>query len=116
MKELRKQYRYGRPSFEFDKIDEKQSAKRQKIDSYEESIEIKNEHIYQQLSNEMYGKIENGECFNLKFIEYSLIKLVLSKYNRTQSAKLLNISVRTLRNKINEYGFKHIQPDSQILH
>lgn len=110
------QYRYSSPCFEFEKITKKQSTKKRKIISYEESIEVKNEKIFQQLTNEIYDKIENGECFNLKYIEKSLIKEILKKYNRTQSAKLLGISIRTLRNKINEYGYKNISIDNKTLH
>jgi two-component system response regulator FlrC len=31
-----------------------------------------------------------------------------SEGNRTRAAKLLDISIRTLRNKLNEYGYKNL--------
>lgn len=47
---------------------------------------------------------ENGD-FNLHYIEKIFIENVLEMYNgnRTKSAKMLNISIRTIRNKIREY-------------
>jgi two-component system response regulator FlrC len=49
--------------------------------------------------------ITDGNIFNLSEIEKEMIKKALNKTggNRTHAAKLLGISVRTLRNKLAEY-------------
>ncbi len=46
-----------------------------------------------------------GNIFNLEEIEKEMVQRALSKTkgNRTHAAKLLGISVRTLRNKLAEY-------------
>jgi transcriptional regulator with PAS, ATPase and Fis domain len=41
-----------------------------------------------------------------------LAALEKTKQNRTHAAKLLDISIRTLRNKLNEYGVKSREPES----
>lgn len=109
MDETKKQYRYDSPEFKYETIEKDQSTRPAKVLVFQESTEVKNEHIYQGLTNDMYAKIEDGECFDIAFIEKQLIKNMLPKYNRTQAAKLLGICVRTLRNKINEYGFQNIR-------
>jgi len=38
--------------------------------------------------------------------QHILAALKRSKGNRTHAAKMLSISIRTLRNKLNEYNFK----------
>ncbi|MHB1285224.1 MAG: sigma-54-dependent transcriptional regulator [Leptospirales bacterium] len=47
-------------------------------------------------------------------VERELIRVTLDacQGNRTQAAKLLGISVRTLRNKLNEYGMGTLDPDT----
>ena len=47
---------------------------------------------------------DNGD-FNLSYIERLFIEftLELNNKNRTKTAKMLNISIRTVRNKLNEY-------------
>lgn len=115
MKDIKKQYRYDSPGFEYDQIEKDQSTRKQKVETYQESNEVKFEHIYQQLMNDMYEDIDNGKCFKIAYIEKLLIKSMLSKYNRTQSAKLLGVCVRTLRSKINKYGFQNIQCNNTIL-
>lgn len=48
---------------------------------------------------------ENGEMKSLKDVERQMILQALRKTddNRTHAAKMLGISVRTLRNKLHEY-------------
>jgi DNA-binding NtrC family response regulator len=50
----------------------------------------------------------NGEFLTLSEIEkqHILAALQRSKGNRTHAARMLSISIRTLRNKLNEYNFK----------
>jgi len=50
-----------------------------------------------------------GEFFALREVEkrHILAALERSKGNRTHAAKILGISIRTLRNKLNEYKVKH---------
>lgn len=110
------QYRYDGPRYEYEPIEKDQSTKKQKVVAYQESIEVKNEHIFQQTTNEMYENIENGACFNIHTLQKILIKNTLIKYNKTQTAKILGISIRTLRNKIKEYGLKDVQPNKGFLH
>jgi two-component system response regulator FlrC len=53
-----------------------------------------------------YEKDEDGvKLMSLRDAEKLLIKkaLVYTSENRTQAAKILGVSIRTLRNKINEY-------------
>src|SRR5262249_29755307 len=54
------------------------------------------------------GTNEHGEFPTLAEIEkhHILAALRRSKGNRTHAAKMLSISIRTLRNKLNEYNFK----------
>jgi DNA-binding NtrC family response regulator len=51
---------------------------------------------------------ETGEFLTLSEVEkrHILAALKRSKGNRTHAAKMLSISIRTLRNKLNEYNFK----------
>jgi len=51
---------------------------------------------------------ENGEFNTLSEVEKQHILAALKhcKGNRTHAAKMLSISIRTLRNKLNEYNFK----------
>ncbi len=51
---------------------------------------------------------ENGEFPTLSEVEkqHILSALKRSKGNRTHAARMLSISIRTLRNKLNEYNFK----------
>lgn len=109
------QYRYDKPSYEFDLLEKDQSTKKVKIEKYQESTEVKNEHVYQQFMNDMYELIENGKCFNHETMEMLVIKNLLWKYNRTQVARITGLSVRTIRNKINKYGFKDIRIDNTHL-
>ena len=53
---------------------------------------------------------EKGEFLTLSELEkrHILAALKRSKGNRTHAAKMLSISIRTLRNKLNEYNFKHV--------
>lgn len=105
--------RFHPPIFHF-----KSKSEVKKIDgmSEEESSEIKFEHIFQQIINDLYAKVENGEAFNLKNVEKVLLQNCLVKFNRTQTAKLVGISVRTVRNKINSYGLKNVQCNNRVLH
>ncbi len=50
-----------------------------------------------------------GDFYTLSEVEkqHILAALERSKGNRTHAAKMLSISIRTLRNKLNEYNFKH---------
>lgn len=115
MDDYDKKYRYDSPGFKFQTVEKCQSTKPNKVISFQESIEVKNEHIYQQLINDMYEKIENGECFKLKEIEKLLMKNMLVKYNRANCAKLMGVCVRTLRNKINEYGYQNLRIDNSYM-
>jgi DNA-binding NtrC family response regulator len=57
-----------------------------------------------------FSDINDGEAFpTLSEIEkrHILAALKQSKGNRTHAAKMLSISIRTLRNKLNEYNFKN---------
>ena len=51
---------------------------------------------------------ENGEFCPLSEVEkrHILSALEHSKGNRTHAARTLGISIRTLRNKLNEYNYK----------
>jgi transcriptional regulator with PAS, ATPase and Fis domain len=51
---------------------------------------------------------QTGEFLTLSELEkrHILAALQRSKGNRTHAAKMLSISIRTLRNKLNEYNFK----------
>jgi len=51
---------------------------------------------------------ERGELLSLAEAEKRQILAALqrSKGNRTHAAKMLGMSIRTLRNKLNEYNFK----------
>ena len=59
----------------------------------------------------------NGEFLTLSEVEkhHVLAALKRSKGNRTHAAKMLSISIRTLRNKLNEYNFKggNASPDAE---
>lgn len=108
---MEKQYRYdnGKSNFEFQAQEKDQSTRKAKVIQYQESAEVRNEHVFQQMQNDLYEKIENGECFNVDYIEMVLLKNLLWKYNRTQVSKITGLCVRTVRNKINKYGLGHIR-------
>lgn len=114
-------YRYGdsysheKNNFKFDSIDKTPSTRKEKVTVYEESNEIKNEIVYQAFMNDLYEFIENGECFKMKRVEMFLFKNLLIKYNRTQVANLTGLSIRTIRNKIKEYGLKDISINNSNL-
>jgi len=61
------------------------------------------------------GPDEGGEFPTLAEIEkrHILAALKQSKGNRTHAAKMLSISIRTLRNKLNEYNFKSMENAAQ---
>lgn len=103
---MRKQYRYDREKFHFEKIDKINKRVNKTNIKFEESNEVKNEHIFQRFMDNVYEKIENGESFKINFIESALLESLLWKYNRTHTAKLTGLSVRTIRNKIKKYGLK----------
>lgn len=116
---MKKQYSYDSPSYEFDFLEKEKAPKqeKEKPKRFEESREVKNEIVFQQFMNDLYEKIHRSHSgFNLKKVEKLLIKNLLPKYTRTEAAKILGISIRTLRNKINEYGYKDIRKDNSILH
>ena len=56
----------------------------------------------------------SGEVVSLAEVEkqHILVALEKSKQNRTHAAKVLGISIRTLRNKLNEYGVKGKDTDT----
>ena len=68
----------------------------------EESLEIGEKKVVNLISDEENGGIR---LMSLKEAEKLLIKkaLIHTSENRTQAAKILGVSIRTLRNKINEY-------------
>lgn len=100
--EIRKQYRYDSPSFEFG--EKTRSNAKKKVVKYEKSLEVKYEYCYQQILNDLYDKIDNGDCFNFKYFEKVLIMNLYTEFNKTQISKITGLSIRTIRNKINEYG------------
>ncbi len=105
-------YSYAKNDFTFKELEEttskKSKNKKKKAISFQETNEVKNEHIFQQVVNEMYALFENEECFNLRKTEQIIIKNILIKYNQRQTSKLTGLSVRTIRNKIKEYGLKNL--------
>ena len=61
-----------------------------------------------------YGSGDSGEFPPLSEVEkrHILAALEQSKGNRTHAAKVLGISIRTLRNKLNEYNYRGAEPAS----
>jgi two-component system response regulator FlrC len=57
--------------------------------------------------------IDNEKSNTLYEMEKSMIFDTLNKvnWNKTKASKILGISVRTMRNKLNEYGIKDVNPD-----
>lgn len=110
------QYRRAIDNFSFNEVNKKQSTKKIKVKVHEESVEVKFEHVYQQLMNDIYAKIEDGESLSIDFIQSALTSCLLKKFNREMSAKIMGISVRTLRNYIKKYGHKNIQQNKIFLH
>lgn len=105
-------YQYSQPgsSFKYEELKTNQSTIKKKVETYQESKEVKFEHVYQQLMNDIYEKIEEGESLSLQYIEKHLIINLLQKFNKTHTAKIMKISIRTLRNKVNLYGLKDLRP------
>ncbi len=61
-----------------------------------------------------FGSGDSGEFPPLSEVEkrHILAALEQSKGNRTHAAKVLGISIRTLRNKLNEYNYRGAEPAS----
>src|SRR5438105_9823344 len=61
-----------------------------------------------------FGSAESAEFPPLSEVEkrHILAALEQSKGNRTHAAKVLGISIRTLRNKLNEYNYRGAEPAS----
>jgi DNA-binding NtrC family response regulator len=59
----------------------------------------------------------NGEFPTLADIErrHILAAMERSNGNRTHAAKMLDISIRTLRNKLNDYGYKAAPPPGSVM-
>jgi len=57
--------------------------------------------------------IDDNKSSTLYDMEKSMIFDTLNKvnWNKTKASKILGISVRTMRNKLNEYGIKDVNPD-----
>jgi transcriptional regulator with PAS, ATPase and Fis domain len=73
------------------------------------SLDIRNLFVEKNITTESYSV--NTENQTLRESEKTIILKTLKEnnHNRTKTAELLDISVRTLRNKINEYRKEGIQ-------
>jgi hypothetical protein len=101
-----------KPEFSFE---DSCTTKTEKSAVFQENTEVKYEHVYQQVQNEMYEKIKDGECFNLKVLEEILLKNLLWKFNKAQSAMIAGVSIRTMTNKVKEYGLRDIRKNKGVL-
>lgn len=66
-----------------------------------DSHELKIYHILTQFMNDVHEMVLTDENFNIEKIEKLLINNIETRFNRTHTAKLMGISVRTVRNKMN---------------
>ena len=74
-----------------------------------EGSALESEHLGLAQKSAPVAASHSGEFCTLSQLEkrHILAALEQSKGNRTQAAKLLDISIRTLRNKLNEYSHSH---------
>lgn len=78
----------------------------------ERNLEVNKEKAFQQVINDMY----NGEKFNILYIELSIIKnLILNGFTQLEISQLMGICIRTIRNRINQYGLKNLRENNCFL-
>lgn len=88
--------------YSFEEVENKKSKRSKK--KYIETTDVKYEHVFQQIQNDLYEKIENGVCFNFYEYEKALLKNLLWKFNNSDVAKITGLCIRTIRNKRKKYG------------
>lgn len=97
---MKKKFNYDY-SFDEQVVEKKPKKKTEK--KHEESFELKTEHVFAQLTNDVYKKLSTDGTFLITDIERSLITNLSLKFNKSQIARLTGLSARTIRNKFNEY-------------
>ncbi|MGB0452587.1 MAG: helix-turn-helix domain-containing protein [Bacteriovoracaceae bacterium] len=102
-------YDYNQHDYAFENIEKMQKVKIETIPDYEDSKEVKLEKVFQGFVNELYEKIDDEEAFRAGVVEEVLIKNINRFFNKTHTAKLTGLSIRTVRNKLNEYGSRNLQ-------
>lgn len=93
-------YDFEKPRFDFGKKTRK-NAKKKKVPP--KSFELKMELVLNNVVNRIYEISHNTDSLPMREIERAVITELKTEFNNTQISKITDLSIRTIRNKLNEY-------------
>lgn len=98
------QYCYGSSNYSYNEIERSNPKKKMnKVKIGPESIELRLEKVFQQVTNDLYEMIDKGHI-NISEVEESIITNLLGCFNKTETAKITGLCIKTIRNKTNGYN------------